>query len=277
MSDGDYSRSELEMAIRAVGIKEGDLVSLQVSLGRLGLMREVPARYEDMSSAVILAFLSVIGEGGTLIVPTFSYSAGRGETFDVENTPSSIGAFPNVFMKSREVARSADPMMSHAGCGPLAETILADISNESYGSGSVFDNITRSYGIICTLGLGMWWATYCHYVEKMAGAPFRFDKKFTGTIREHGVEREEEWIYFAAPRIANCESNSQAIEARLAARPGFLKTAPIGRGEIHSIAAGDYLSIGLEEMKINPWLTAKGPPIPAVEAFASEPQWREQR
>jgi aminoglycoside 3-N-acetyltransferase len=268
-----YTREELLKAIEAVGIRPGDTVSLQLSLGRLGLPMAVERNYTALSDFVIDAFLEVLGRGGTLVVPTYTYSIGRGQVYEVETTPSSIGDFPEVFRGRKNAVRSRDPMMSSAAIGPAADAIVRNISNECYGVGSVFDNLVRVDGVICTLGLGIWWATFCHFIERMADVPFRFNKRFRGMVRENGQEREEEWIYFAAPRIANCESDSIALEKKATER-SLIRVASIGRGEVHAIKASNYLEFGLAELRKNPWLTAKGPPAAPEVIFESEPQWR---
>lgn len=267
-----YTRDDLLRAIEGVGIRSGDTVSLQVSLGRLGLPLGVERTYAALSDFAIDAFLEVLGPEGTLVVPTYTYSIGRGTVFEVETTPSSIGEFPEVFRRRRGVVRSRDPMMSSAALGPNAHAILRQISNQCYGVGSVFDNLTKKNAVICTLGLGMWWATFCHYIEKIADAPFRFDKLFRGLVRECGQETEEEWIYFAAPRVSNCASNSIALEKKANCR-SLIRIASVGRSEIHAVFASDYLEFGVKELRKNPWLTAKGPPAAPEIIFKDESQW----
>jgi aminoglycoside 3-N-acetyltransferase len=271
--DRHYTRDDLLRAIEDVGIRAGDTVSLQVSLGRLGLPFGIDLDYATLSNFTIDAFLEVLGSKGTLVVPTYTYSIGRGEIYEVEATPSSVGEFPEVFRNRKNAVRSRDPMMSSAAIGPHSQAVLRSISNQCYGAGSVFDNLVKENAVICTLGLGMWWATFCHYIEKMADVPFRFDKRFSGIIREDGQERQEEWIYFAAPRVSNCASNSIALEKKAAER-NLIQVAPIGRGEIHAVSAAIYLAFGLEELRKVPWLTAKGPPVPPEVIFRDEPQWR---
>ena len=253
-----YTGDQLLAAIRSVGIGAGDVVCLQVSLGRLGLPRDVAKSYDAISNFVLDAFLAVLGPAGTLIIPTYTYSIGRGEVFEVETTPAAIGEFPEIFRQRPGVIRSRDPMLSAAGIGPRAWPILRNVSRECYGRGSVFDNLTRENAFICTLGLGIWWATYCHHIEATANAPFRFKKVFRGAIRERGEQRVEEWIYFAAPYIENCQSNSLALEAK-AREAGILKVASVGRGEIATARASELLNVGLAGLQQNPWLTAKGP------------------
>ena len=103
-----YTREELIGAIRQACISAGDIVSLQVSLGRVGLPAGVARNIEDVSEFVIDAFLDVLGPRGTLIVPTYTYSIGRNEVYEVEKTPSTIGEFSEVFRRRTSI-RSRDP------------------------------------------------------------------------------------------------------------------------------------------------------------------------
>jgi len=252
-----YSKNELVNAIRNVGIKPGDVVSLQVSLGRLG-MPNGAHDFESVSNMVIDSFFEVLGAEGTLIVPTYTYSIGRGEVFEVEETPSAIGEFTEIFRKRNGVIRSRDPMLSSAGYGPMAKTILRDISKSCYGIGSTFQNLHGADAKICTLGISIYWATYRHYIEEIVGVPFRFIKRFEGVIRESGISRVEEWDYFAAPFLDNCQPDGLVLEDILR-KYSLINIEQIGRGEIMCIGAKEYFEYGTNELIKDPWLTAKGP------------------
>ena len=256
----DYTQAELIQAIRNVGIQEGDVVSLQVSLGRLGYMKD-GWDMKNLSRLVIESFLKVLSPEGTLLVPTYTYSIGKGEIYEVETTPSVIGDFTEIFRARENVIRSRDPMLSTAGIGSAAKRILREISFSCYGKGSTFDNIYAENGKICTLGIGIYWATFRHYIEESAAVPFRFLKKFKGIVKEAGKEKEEIWSYFAAPKgVTNCQPNGIPLENVLT-KTGLICEQKVGKGAIKSISAKNYLNIGLDELKKNPWLTAKGPPI----------------
>ncbi len=267
-----YSRSDLLGAIRAVGIGEGDIVSLQVSLGRLGMPRDVSPDYQALSELVIESFLDVLGPQGTLVVPTYSYSIGRGQLFEVETTCSVIGEFTEVFRKRNGVIRSRDPMLSSAGIGPASHRVLRTISQSCYGEGSTFHRLHEAGAKICTLGISLYFATFRHYIEEMAGVPFRFVKRFTGTVREGGQDSLETWTYFAAPYVENSQPNGIALE-RLVRSAGLLAIAPVGRGEVMAINASQFFEFGCMALRQNPWLTAKGPVAPTEEIFRNEPQW----
>jgi aminopeptidase-like protein/aminoglycoside N3'-acetyltransferase len=269
MSQAHYTREELVAAIRAVGVTAGDVVSLQVSLGRLGLPHDTPPHYVAISNLVVDAILGVIGPTGTLIVPTYTYSIGRGETYVVEETPSAIGDFTEIFRRRSGVVRSRDPMLSAAGIGPKAHEILRTISRSCYGTDSAFHRLREVDAKICTLGISLYWATFRHHIEEMANVPFRFRKAFHGAIREEGVAAEETWIYFAAPLQDCCAPVGLPLEQTMRAA-GLVKVAPVGRGELMVINARAYFDHGLAELGKAPWLTAKGPPCGSDELLTRE-------
>ena len=260
-----YTQKDLQKAFVEIGFRPGDIISLQLSLGRLGML-EGASCYEEIANIVIDTLLDLISPNGTLIVPCYTYSIGKGEPFDIEATPSQIGVFPELFRKRRNVIRSRDPMLSNCGIGTHAELILKGISNRCYGEGSVFDRLRKMNAKICTLGIGLHWATYRHYIEEMANVPFRFHKIFNGTIIENGKENIEDWVYFAAPLgVPNCKPDGVPLE-RLCKKANIVNIANVGRGQILSISAQDFFEFGLKQMKINPWLSAKGPPC-SIESF----------
>lgn len=259
--DSAYTREKLEQAIRDVGIQEGDIVSLQVSLGRLGLMNGVSADFNDISNEVIDSFLSVLGKEGTLLVPTYTYSIGKGEIFDVQHTPSAIGEFPEIFRKKTGAKRSRDPMLSNAAIGPKSDELLKDISKSCYGHGSTFEKMRNSNAIICTLGIGIHWATFRHHIEEMANVPFRFHKTFYGTVIESGIQEKVQWNYFAAPKgVKNCQPNGVPLE-EAAKKNGLIKVRPVGKSGIMAINSREYYEFGILELGKDPWLTAVGPKL----------------
>lgn len=263
-----YTIDELKRALLACGLSAGDVVSLQVSLGRLGRPAMAPFDMTELANAVIDCFLDVIGPAGTLVVPSYTYSFGRGETFDVDHTPSAIGELPDIFRARYGVRRSRDPMLSHAAIGPATEAIVGNIPRTCFGPDSVFDRLRRHDAKICTLGVSLYFATFLHHIEEFAEVPFRFRKPFRGTIRENGIDHTETWLYFAAPQgVPNCKKDPLPLE-RAVRQAGIVSVAPVGRGEVMVVEARKYFDEGIRQLAMNPWLTAAGPPIP-IESFVS--------
>jgi aminopeptidase-like protein/aminoglycoside N3'-acetyltransferase len=263
-----YTKTELVEALRSSGIKNGDCVFVQVNLGRLGY----PDRGRTMADACAVldeALAEAVGPTGTVLVPTFTYSIGKKEVFEVETTPSAVGKFSEYFRNRPGVIRSADPMLAMAGKGAKALELLTNLPRNCFGSDSVYDRMYQCDAKICTVGMGLWRTTYIHHAEQHCQVPFRFLKPFNGVVREKNSERRETWLYSAAPGTPNCAPNPPAIEGVFRAA-GRWRPMPVGRGSIWVIGCREHRDFAAQEFKKNPWFSAIGPPLSPHELIASE-------
>ena len=262
MSNSDYSKSDLVKALKKIGLKEGNLVFIHSSMFHLGRLENGNSS-ENISRIVFDSFFEVLGPTGTLLVPTYTYSFCKGESFDVKNTPSSIGAFTEFFRNQNGAIRSADPIFSVSGIGPKSKTILNNLPKSCFGEDSVYDRITKLNGKLCLIGLGLSGATYRHYVDQKMNIPARFSKYFSGKILEDGNERTETWEYFVRYLSENCYPDPEVMEKNLkkANANNVWKKAKVGRGEILSINCIDFLKLMERELKKDPWFSVRGPPI----------------
>src|SRR5213083_2030506 len=89
-SGPDYSHQDLVTALRKVDIGAGDVVFAVVGLGTLGTAQD-SASPAQVHESLFGALREVVGEKGTILVPTYTFSFCRGEIFDLENTPSAKG------------------------------------------------------------------------------------------------------------------------------------------------------------------------------------------
>ena len=71
---------------------------------------------EDPLKTFISELISFFCEG-TVIVPAFSYSATKGEVFDVQETPSDVGLFAEKFRLAEGIDRSQHPIFSVSHIG----------------------------------------------------------------------------------------------------------------------------------------------------------------
>ena len=214
MTNSDYSKSDLVSALKEIGLKDGDLAFIHNSMFHLGRLENCDSS-KEVSRIVFDSFFEVLGPTGTLLVPTYTYSLCNGKSFDVKNTPSSIGTFTEFFRNQKGAVRSADPIFSVSGIGPKSKTILSNLPKSCFGEDSVYDRITKLNGKLCVIGLGLSWATYRHYAEQKMNIPARFLKYFSGKILEDGNERTETWEYFVRHLSENCYPDVEVIEKNL--------------------------------------------------------------
>jgi aminopeptidase-like protein/aminoglycoside N3'-acetyltransferase len=265
-------------ALRAVGIGRGDVVYFQVCHETLG---EAANSVTDGALCELLkeGLEEVIGPNGTLVAPSYTFSFCRQQVFDPDSTPTVVGpwntfvAFPEFLRRMPGAMRSCDPIFSNVAVGPRAEELMGRVPPVCLGDDSIHARLRRAGGKICILGVGLYEAIFRHYVESVSRVPWRFDKLFTGKIRERGVERKEGWLYNVRIGAPNGNPAGEALEA-LARTSGLCKSAPVGKGELVAIDAEAYFRLASSELARNPWVCAAGPagdPVAIEEARTGGP------
>jgi len=134
----------------------------------------------------------------TIAMPAFTFSFCNGVPYDKLRSRSQMGALNEFFRVLPETERSSDPLMSVAVSGGDV-SIIRDLPDTSLGRGSTFDRIHQLGDRVRFLFLGVSPAkcfTYTHYVEKCLEVPYRYDRRFTGTVIDEGTERDETWTLF---------------------------------------------------------------------------------
>jgi aminopeptidase-like protein/aminoglycoside N3'-acetyltransferase len=258
-----WGRSDLVRAFQSVGIGPGDTVYFQVCHETLGAADGV-ATDTDLAQLLYAGLRDVVGPAGTIVVPSYTFSFCRQEIFDPAETPTLVGpwntftALPEYVRRLPDAIRSCDPIFSNAGIGPRAAELLTHVPPESLGEDSIHARMRRVGGKICILGIGLFEAIFRHYVESVCRVPWRFDKLFTGKIRQNGVERKTGWLYNVRIRVPNGDPAGEALEA-LARQSGVCRAAMVGPGEMVAVDAEAYFELASRELARDPWFTAKGP------------------
>ena len=130
----------------------------------------------------------MIGEDGTLIVPTFSYTFGKGTAnepavFDPQTTPADIGPFRILFC-NRKVSRDRWIRCCRWPKGTRLMEFIRDLPPTSYGEGSFLSRFAKSDAKILNLGIGPVWLPFVHHIDWLLKSPYRYDKLFKGFIKQ---------------------------------------------------------------------------------------------
>jgi len=254
-----FSKENFLKALRKIGIKKGDLLWVFTDLGNLGLPEGIKSK-DDLCRFYYLGLREIIGSKGTLIVPLYSYTFGKNFASEPvsfkDTTPSPLGLFPNWFQKLPSVKRSLDPMMSVAIEGPLSNKLLEAIPPNSYGFDSIYNRLLDLDVKILILGLDLGWPPFIHFLDWIFKVPFRFDKLFTGKIKQD----YNNWIYPVRTLIEESLPDGKKLGI-IAVKKKILKSAPLGIGMIHSVNYRLYFELAIEQLKKNYWFLAKGPKV----------------
>lgn len=161
------------------GISKGDSILLHSSYKSMGCI-------EGGIETFVNALLSVIGDTGTLIVPTLTYSFVTEEepVFDHVNTPSCVGAISEYVRLMDGAKRSINPTHSCAAIGAKSDFYVSGHENDCtpIGENSPIYKLYRERGKIIMLGCSLDFNTSMHGVEEHFRASYVFDdvpKKYT--------------------------------------------------------------------------------------------------
>ena len=178
--------TSLTRNLEALGIRDGAILLVHSSLSAIGWVA-------GGAHSVVLALQHVLGDEGTLAMPSHSsslsdpatwtsppvphswFDAIRGETpaFDPDMTPTrGMGAIVNCFRSQRDALRSNHPSESFCARGPLAGRIVTDHSlSMCFGEKSPLARLYDLDAFILLMGVGHESNTSLHLAEYRANWP----------------------------------------------------------------------------------------------------------
>jgi aminoglycoside 3-N-acetyltransferase len=238
-----YNQKILTEAIAKSGVKEGDIVFCHSNIGYFGIPEE-GRDTKTICSLVLNAFMSVLGETGTFVSPTFTYSFGsnsKDKVFDPDNTPSGMGVFAEMVRRHPRARRSVEPMFSVAALGRQAEELVNDVSDECFGKDSFWDRFLQGDGRVCNLNFDAA-STFIHYVEKQLGVPYRSDRIFKGILIRKGVPEEKSVTFFCRD-INDPDTDVYCETFDAIAKKDTARVVKVGRGAVVSLSAADTYAL----------------------------------
>ena len=110
----------------------------------------------------------------TVIIPTYTYTL-KG-VFEVEKTPTNLGALNSWILKQDNMKRSEHPMFSYASLGPKS-SIVENCGKSAFGSDSIYERLIGKKCCFINIGRPIEAGnTIVHNVEQSCGATYRYNK-----------------------------------------------------------------------------------------------------
>ena len=209
-------------ALRDVGIGAGDTVLVHSALSGMACDPET----------LLDAFLDVLGDDGTLVVPTFTPTFRRespGGVFDLRESPSEVGYFSELVRTRPEATRNVDPTHSFAALGARAEDFGRLHARSTYDRNNVLGRLHDLGAHVLSIGLEPFGRsmTFFHYVEQREGVArhgwnYRHEKSFPGTVVVNGKA-------FAARHTIHVQNYEKGVTYDFAPLGETLSTAGLTR------------------------------------------------
>ncbi|HQW70945.1 MAG: AAC(3) family N-acetyltransferase [Saprospiraceae bacterium] len=175
------------------GVNEGDVLLVHSSIKNLLLTLKKEFSQVASPLDVYNSLKLALGSTGTLILPLFNFDFPKVKFFDINKTPSQMGALTEIGRLDPQSIRTGHPIYSFSVTGAKASE-FQDIDNISgYGSDSPFAKIKELGGKIAIIGLSDQHSmTSYHFVEEQNHVGYRYFKEFIGKyIDKNGLESEK--------------------------------------------------------------------------------------
>ncbi len=235
------TRASLAQDFARLGLARGDLVLMHASLSSLGWVA-------GGAPAVLLALMDVLGDTGTLVVPTQTgdnsdpedwsrppvpedwWPVIRAEmpAYDPAITPSrGMGRIPEALRTWPGARRSAHPQVSFAALGPLAAEVTRDHPfDDGLGERSPLGLLYRRGAKVLLLGVGYDSATAIHLAEyRVPGVP----RDTFGAAALVGPERR--WVTYRDVEHLDSDELFPALGE------GYERLHPVVSGQVGSARA----------------------------------------
>ncbi len=236
------SQQNLVAAMQDAGLGEVDRLLMHSSLHSLG-------RVDGGAETLIDALLEVLGEEGTLMVPTFNYNLEL-EVFDPAMVRSQTGLITETLRKRPDAIRSLHPNYSVAAIGRDAEELTREHwKAEATGVGSPIDRIARSGGSILLLGVKHDTDSSMHVGEAYAEVPYRgvpFDPSWSRTAKVRTPDGEI--VPVDLHDEPGCSTGFGIIEMPLRER-GLIRDFKIDRAKCQLLKGPDVIETTVEILK----------------------------
>lgn len=246
--------ADITEVVRRLGAEAGD--TLFAHAGMQGALRaEGESRQAKMDT--VLAGLRGALQGGTLMLPTFSYSFCKGEDFDIARTPSTVGMLTEHFRTRDGVRRTAEPIFSTAIEGPVPQPWLDRLEavedKDCFGERSVFAYLWEIDALLLFFGVGFEFCTYIYLVEQRQSVPYRWKKRFAGdVIGLDGVAAPVVADYLVRDLEADVVNDFGPLAEELRER-GALAEHRIPKGpRLRAVRAREVAAVATEMMQANP-------------------------
>ena len=236
----------------------GDTVYIELSILRIGGQLEEKVLPGIILTEILNTLQQTIGETGTIVVPTFTYSWGENSLeriYDVENSPSKVGAFSEFVRRKPGFERSIDPMFSIVAGGQKKDFYI-DIGNSSFGKQSVYERLLTHNAKLISFGTGLFDPTFVHYVEQyfhqtIQKLDYRYLKKFDGRWKSRGLEKSGTWNCFVRQPNSKYQFHDKRIRD-LMLREYELKTQNFGNTKLYATDCESLLCAVIKGLKADP-------------------------
>lgn len=191
MNNNQYIR-KIEEDLTHLGLKKHEIVLAHINIESLG---EIAGGAETL----IKGIEQVLGDGGTLLMPTITHNQLDGvehDEFSAKDTPSECGVVSEIFRNMPNVERSINPTHSVCGRGRFVKEMLGthQLDGTPCGPHSPYRLLNEIGGQILVMGCELNSNTSIHGVEEMINPDYLFGEAVK--YRIFNSKREKSYLNY---------------------------------------------------------------------------------
>ncbi len=223
-------------------------ILFHIDLLQLGKIADPSDR--DAFCAAYHALLEEVFGGQTYLIPTFNYEDCRSGRYDVETTPSEVGALTDYYRGQYPTLRTRTPVFHF--CVRHNRGFSLNTHTNCFDEGSTFGELASADGAIVFLGAPLSANTFIHHVEEICDVPYRVHKIFPGQVTWQGGSLDTALTYRVRPLDGTVQYAWERIEMDLL-QNGLMKEVPAGEGRALIFKAQELRSYWTQQLRLNPY------------------------
>jgi aminoglycoside N3'-acetyltransferase len=252
----EITREEIVQTLRQAGLKRDDLVLAHAGVSHFGRIR-------GGVETVLDAFLEVLGEKGTLLLPAFTrpyiHFEGSGyidrdyHPYEADRPELVVtGLLTQRLMKRPGAVRSRHCSHSVVGIGPLAAQCLSEhqVDDPPTGRRSPFGKLLEHEGKMVLFGANLGATTFFHFLETELDLPYLGSA--ICCVKEGGRVR----TLFVPKHLPGhrdfYRGEDSKIYKRLIAMGLDIQKATLGLGAVKVIGASQMYELGMRALREDP-------------------------
>ena len=236
----ELSQADIVKGLRQMGLKSGDVVLVHSAMRTMG-------RVQGGAGTVVDAFLEVVGDRGTLVVPTFTFfhEIEADPIVDPQSDASEMGIITETTRKHPKALRSIAYRHSFAAIGHRAE-VITQVDPVL----PVFD-FRSSFGVMLALNtqilmLGMTYSscTSLHFAEWVCEVPYRHIIDLNVKVRRPDGSVVPQPMTDYQPHTYSGTRNPDFNRlGRMLEQRGLVDTTAIGNAALRRFAMRDLIDL----------------------------------
>ncbi len=172
-------KNQIRAGLHDLGVMSGDLLLVHSSLRSFGYV-------EGGADTVIDALLETVGDSGTVLVPTLTFTVLKSwpHLFSVGKAPSSSGRITETLRQRKEAVRSGHPVSSAAAIGSQAAYLTAAHRDTPCGPDSPYFRLYELGGKVVFFGASLGSNSVFHCAEEIVRPAYLGFATIKGAIVE---------------------------------------------------------------------------------------------